>query len=94
MQLFESETKGESESSADLRKIELEEIELEKKKITFTSKHFVTSALKDYYEMDSQVKYWSDFMKQKYHDRSYVLTNKYLNTNEYDMVFSFTNFVV
>ncbi len=29
--------------------------------------------------MDEEVKYWSDYMKVKYHDRSYMLINEYQN---------------
>ena len=89
VQLYESEIKQESDYSLDLRRIELEEIELEKKRIKYGSPNFITSKLKDNYDMDSQVKYWCDFSKQRYHDRSYVLTNKYLNTNKFGLFFYF-----
>lgn len=36
-----------------------------------------TSHMKEHYEMDEQVKYWSDYMRVKYNDRSYMLVNKY-----------------
>lgn len=33
--------------------------------------------VKNYYDMDEEVKYWSDYSNVKFTDRSYMLINQY-----------------
>ena len=38
--------------------------------------------LRDDYEMNDEVKYWSDYLKLKYTDKSYMLINDLPKTHE------------
>lgn len=55
-------------------KKENEDIENEKRKLD-NKRLIYLNGVKDNYQMDDEVKYWSDFMKLKYHDRSFLLFN-------------------
>jgi hypothetical protein len=56
-------------------KAELEEFENEVARKTTEKSAKLNRLIDNDYKMDEQVCYWSDYMKQKYHDRSYMLLN-------------------
>ena len=60
------------------KKIENEEIEFE---MSVKKKKMTKNFLKENYDMDNEVKYWSDYSKLSYNDRSFTLINKYQNCN-------------
>ncbi|CAF0836344.1 unnamed protein product [Brachionus calyciflorus] len=74
LKVFESEKKPIAPYSIDLELSELEQMDWEK-----MQKHGQepTSHMKEEYDMDEQVKYWSDYSNVKFNDRSYMLINQY-----------------
>ncbi|RNA34129.1 misato -like protein [Brachionus plicatilis] len=86
LKVFESEKKPVSAYSIDQELNELAEENWEKSK---GHPNEPVSHLKKHYDMDEQVKYWSDYSNVKYNDRSYMLVNQYdtatIETEPFDL---------
>lgn len=59
-------------------KYEVEELqaELENKKVASSD------LIRDEYNMEEQVRYWTDYLKVKYHDKSYNTVDQYQQSNK------------
>ena len=65
MEVFETEKYESSKYLNDLEESERTGIDPKKKELTN-------------YQLDEQVKYWTDYLKLKFHDRSYLLVEPHL----------------
>ncbi len=72
-QVFEEAVNPVSGFAADLEKTELKQLEAELNRKSVSH----ISLMKQQYEMESEVRYWPDFLKAKYHERSYNVVNQY-----------------
>lgn len=72
-QIFKEQKNQTSDFISDLEKSEAEQLEAEIKNKRFKNINY----LKQEYKMEQQVRYWPDYLKMKYHDRSYNTINQY-----------------
>lgn len=68
-----------SEYINDLDKTEIEQLEAELKKKQNIDK---INYLQNDYDMEKQVNYWTDFLKMKYHDRSYNTLSQFQSSDK------------
>jgi hypothetical protein len=48
----------------------------------FNIKYYIVTGEKKYYDLDSQVDVWSDFLRTRYHPRSINVVNNYTHRSE------------
>ena len=72
-QVFEETVNPVSGFVSDLEKTELKQLEAEMS--SKSSSHI--SLMRKEYEMEAEVRYWPDFLKAKYHERTYNVINQY-----------------
>ncbi len=88
MQVFREEVNPVSGFLADMEKTEVKQLEAE---MNFKSSSHI-NLMKKEYEMESEVRYWPDFLKTKYHERSYNVINQYQTSEKQVLLLYNLNF--
>ncbi len=76
-QVIEETHNKQSDFITDLDKYEVEQLRAESE-----NKKAPSSVLRDEYNMEEQVKYWTDYLKVKYHEKSYNTVDQYQQSNK------------